>query len=435
MNRPTRILNTCISTILRPHGDEDDIPDDEPQADWAGLESRIKEAGGSTDDDDTQESESAGEAGEQDAENKEASEQSEEADDANKGKEKKESKTEEEEDPDLKKFQPHPQASQETRTQFKALKAQTKAYKQERDTFKTELDTVKSELEKLKTDGVAAPEKDEEITALKAENEKLRQTAMVLDLEESEEFKTKYAAPVTKAEEDLHGLLKELHMPDWALKKVKEMGDSWPGWEDALGRLNDLDREDVLNARRALRNANREKQKAITNLRGADREKLITERTEKQKNETKTFWTGVGSKAQAMIDKEGQHMMLTKIPENATPEQKKTIEARNEILKTRNAEVSKLLGGAINMKDPEAAAALAFRAANSVFLKEQLDEATTKIKDLEKRLSEAEGKIGKGNKLGDAKGKPKTDARPVTETNFDESPEEAMDRERARYRA
>jgi hypothetical protein len=281
MQRPT-ILNTRIavpvfSVMLRPFGDDDLPTDDGPEAPWGELEAQIgrepaKEPDAKPDDkpegseivpkpDDQPDDDAAKEAAAKKA-----------ADDA-------EAAKKDEEDPELKKFQPHPSASPEVVTNHKALKQVAKTFKTERDAAKTELETVRKELTEIKEKGIADPAKEEELTKLREENEKLRKTAMVVELEESPEFKEKYHQPLETARTGLKALLVRLNMPEKLADEAVAKGEGWTRWPEAMGHIkNELDKEEVLEARRAIRKAVQAREQAVADLKGPEREKLLAER-------------------------------------------------------------------------------------------------------------------------------------------------------------
>lgn len=432
--RPTRILSRSIATtipILRPFGD-DDIIDDGPGANWDDLESQIgkdpSELGKTTSNEpEKKEPEVIKETDKNKDEKVDAAITPNPEDDSSKV-----SKKEDEEDPELAKLTPPPNSNPQQVKHWQALKSVTKARTQERDAAKQDLARVQGELEELRKTGVNDPAKAQELETLKAENEKLRKAAMIVDVEESEEFKQTYHEPVNKARETLKETLTRYKMPAAQLEAALAQGDNWPNWEKAKALLKDFEWEEIQEARRAVRLAERAKEKAVTDLRGPEREKFLTERQTRTQEEEKSYWTSTGAKANELLHSdEGKHMLPEEIPQNATEDQKAAITKRNDLLKTRNAEVSNLLGRAIKGRDPEATATLAFRAANSVWLSDQLKEAQTKLADAEKRLAEAETKLGKSRKI-------QTDVTrapiPPKKTDADEyediSAEEAMDRAR-----
>lgn len=425
----------------RPRDEGDDIPpDNEPQADWNSLEQAFQKAGLPTEDPDKDDKEDK----DKEKEKKEGEEPEEEPEpevdpekaaitpkpeDEDPSKVSKEDKPEEEPE-ELKKFQPHPQASPEQVTQFKAIKTVLKTKIQEIKAKETELATARQELEAAKKAGG----NPEEVQKLKEEVERLKKVSLVVDVEQSPEFKAQYDQPVAEAETALRATLKRLEMPDALIEQAVKQGDKWTRWEEAKKYLNDGQREELDDARRAMRKALRTKEDAVAKLRGPEREAFLQQRQEEQKNGEKSYWDATGQEASKLLQESGKYMLPQAIPEGATEDQKKAIEAANKVITERNSETSKLIAGAVRFRDPKATATLAFRAADSLFARAELTETKAALKKAQDRVTELEAIVNKARKLEKPRGSAPANVKNSGDDSLgEETAEEALERARREH--
>lgn len=298
-----------------------------------------------------------------------------------------------EDDKDLEKIRPRPDASDDEVRSFRALRDTIKETRAEFRALKTQHDAAQAELETLrKTASEMPPE-------VKAKIEKAEQFLAMQELDRNEGFKAQYDAPIAAAETDLFAVLKGFKASDDLIKEIKEAGvTGWKRWDELLAKIpGPLAQTKVVNAL----NAVEQKQGA----RSARLQELTTDRAKLgetlQADEVKSHQEFAKSANEHGVKlTAGKDFILEREEEpEASPEVQKAIAEHNASVKQHAEAWTKNVVAAYK-RDPETIARMALEAIEAGVLRTQLEEMELHRERDKARITELEQRIAKSRKAG-----------------------------------
>lgn len=279
---------------------------------------------------------------------------------------------------------------EEMRTRMKTERATSRAAHAEAEKLRAELATVKESTGKLPED-------------VQTELENLRKLSLVMQAENSPVFKKEFDAKISSADAKIYGLLEKHGLPKPVMEQIKAAAagangniEAWP----QLGELvkafkNPVDQQEFLGALKGRRDVIGERDSRIAEL-GGSREKFL-ETVGKQEHESQLRYAKGVEDASIPLAAANEWIQDKQIPADATKEQREAIEAENAKVK----ELADQFGNNahdIYLRDPAKVAAIALKAVEADYLREQLEtvtkdkeKAAARVAELEKQLVKIRG--------------------------------------------
>jgi hypothetical protein len=305
-----------------------------------------------------------------------------------------------------------PHTSEKASVSFNLVKQKAKEQIEARD---QEIETLKTKLGEFEKSEVVTPEE-------KAELQELRKLRASLEIEKDPAITKEFSQRIAENESEIYAKLTEAGMTTAQIDTLKKMGG--PGklsnWDAIYAHLSPSQKRVVDS--RLTENERLEKDKArkIQEAK-ADVDRFIEERSPKV----------VVERESKVIEKSANDMLgqlgwaaKQDVPKDATPEQRKAVEAANKYA----AEQIKVLEGLLVDRSPENHATLAIGTIQALYFRKQLDSQTAQIAELRKANEELTGKLGRIRKAGASTrtSAPAKPLKPATDI-FDTTAEDAID--------
>jgi hypothetical protein len=259
-----------------------------------------------------------------------------------------------------------PNASEKSKKGFATVKSRAKAehkarVEAEQRTAKIEAER-QAEAERIKDLESKLPT-PEQIQRQK----ELEQFHQTFGLENDPALSAPFDQRVVSANQSLEGVMKQLGVPDGTIKFINENGglysfrmsntrmpqnvknkDGTPMTQGQFYKLyiepnlSDAQKEEVSDAYTEIRKAHRDKQQAVDHLK-SNRGEFLKKREESVKAAQQDWVDRVGKHSEVVKKSYGEAAVLKDIPPDATPEQKKAIEAHNASYRKAEARALKII--------------------------------------------------------------------------------------------
>lgn len=302
-------------------------------------------------------------------------------------------------DKDLDALQPKPNAPQNIVKSFSELRAIAARERSSARAYQAELENARKEAAALKeASGKLPPEVEQEL-------EGLRKFNLLFQAENDPAFKKEYTEKIAAAETGIFSLLARHGLSDTIVEEIKSAAkadkgniESWPRWAELVNAFtNPLDRQEIIDALKARRDAIGAKQTKLSEL-GQSKEKFMAAVEERQKSEQLEFAWAVEKKS---IDLAAANdwILEQEIPANADENQRSVLEAKNAEVKKRADAFSGNVR-AVYSRDPDKTAEVALKAVEADYLREQNAELTTERDKAVARNRELEAQLAKIKNAG-----------------------------------
>lgn len=298
---------------------------------------------------------------------------------------------------DLDDIQPIPGSGKKIHNDFDALKAKTREAREAKTKAIEERDTLRKELDELKKNPLPEDAKKEldELRALRAAHLGEKDPVIQKDFE----------AKWEKSETNLLGFLAKHGLNQKSIDHIKSVGvKQFEGWEEIEKHLGptSLEATKLRQLRLAFDDIEQERQDKIEAIR-KDPNSFYNQKQKSEEDERNSWAEATKGHINSIITADPEFYGEQQIPENATPEQKRAIEAHN-------AKIGEMAKQAISSfqalynRDNAATAKIVMEHLRLPYLQAEIktlkETHAKEVKERDARITELEGIIAKSRKAG-----------------------------------
>jgi hypothetical protein len=302
-------------------------------------------------------------------------------------------------DAEIDALQPRADAPKQVVENFKQMRTSMKTLAQTAREAQAAKEALAKEVETLKAaTGKLPPEIEERI-------KRADHFEMLFDAQNNPEFKKEYDGKIEASTEAVYKMLEANGLKPDILKQIKDVAaanggdiEKWPHWAALINKFTDpLAKQEAINAISNRRQAIRAKTERLNAL-AADRETYVKEMQVKDKAQ-KDAWAKELETAAMTIGSDFEPAIEKEIPEGATPEVKKAIEAHNARVVEVAKEFQTNVLAAYN-RDPKFIAEMAFANVKAHHFEKELTDVRAELEKAKTRYTEAETKLAKIKSAG-----------------------------------
>jgi hypothetical protein len=319
---------------------------------------------------------------------------------------------------DLDKIELPPHTSTKAADSFNAIKEKAREQITAKD---AELAELREKVTVLESKEAVTPEEKKEL-------EDLRRFRASAEIERDPKFQKEFQERIESNDKQIYDKLTEAGMTEKQVAQIKEMGGptKLSNWDAIYEHLSPS-------------------QKRVVDARLTENENLLRDRDSKIKEakenvdqflQERETTSKVKLEAESKIIEDTANEMLGKVawsvkqdvPKDATPEQKAAIEAANKFTDTQ----IKTLEGLLVDRSAANHATMAVGTVQALHFRQQLETATTELKDLRESNTKLQKKLDKIKKSGASTLTGAAPTKPVKETRslLEQAPEDALDAHR-----